>query len=276
MAGAGRLSPAVGPADAREDQGRMTTPQIDNGLWARTYHPAGAAAPRLICLPHAGGSASFFFPVSRALTPGIEVVAIQYPGRQDRRLEPCVPDLSELTRLVFEVIRPLTDRPLALFGHSMGASIAFEVARLLEQEADVAPIRLFASGRRAPSRDRHETVHLLDDAGLLADVRQLSGTDMAILGDDELLRMALPAIRNDYRAAETYSYVPGPPLRCPITVFTGSDDPKTTPDEAASWSEHTSGESELKVFPGGHFFLTRHQPEILRTIAQQMTANRPG
>nr|BFE59143.1 alpha/beta fold hydrolase [Dactylosporangium thailandense] len=251
----------------------MTTPQLDTGLWARTYHPAAAGAPRLVCLPHAGGSASFYFPVSRTLAPAIEVVAIQYPGRQDRRLEPCVPDLPELARLVFQVLRPMTDRPLALFGHSMGASLAFEVARLLEQEAGVVPTRLYASGRRAPSRFRHETVHLLDDAGLLADVKRLSGTDAAILGDEELLRMALPAIRNDYKAAETYKYEPGPLLTCPITVFTGADDPKTTPEEAGAWAEHTTGETELKVFPGGHFFLTRHQGEILGTIRRQVTGS---
>jgi surfactin synthase thioesterase subunit len=250
----------------------MTTPQIDTGLWARTYHPAAAGSPRLVCLPHAGGSASFYFPVSRALAPGIEVVAIQYPGRQDRRHEPCVADVPELARLVFQVIRPLTDRPVALFGHSMGASVAFEVARLLEQDAGVVPLRLFASGRRAPSRPRHETVHLLDDAGLLADVKRLSGTDAAILGDDELLRMALPAIRNDYKAAETYTYLPGPPLAAPITVFTGADDPKTTPAEAGAWAEHTTGGAELKVFPGGHFFLTRHQGEILGTIRRHLAA----
>ncbi|WP_433618858.1 thioesterase II family protein [Dactylosporangium sp. CA-139114] len=251
----------------------MTTPQLDTGLWARTYHPAAAGSPRLVCLPHAGGSASFYFPVSRTLAPAIEVVAIQYPGRQDRRLEPCVPDLPELARLVFGVLEPMTDRPLALFGHSMGASLAFEVARLLEQEAGVVPVRLYASGRRAPSRLRHETVHLLDDAGLLADVKRLSGTDAAILGDEELLRMALPAIRNDYKAAETYKYEPGPLLTCPITVFTGADDPKTTPEEAGAWAEHTTGETELKVFPGGHFFLTRHQGEILGTIRRQVTGS---
>ncbi|WP_432840077.1 thioesterase II family protein [Dactylosporangium sp. CA-092794] len=253
----------------------MTTPRIDRGLWTRTYHPADPGAARLVCLPHAGGSATFFFPVSRALSPGIEVVAIQYPGRQDRRREPLVPGVPELARLVFEVVRPFTDRPLALFGHSLGASVAFEVARLLERDAGAVPVRLFVSGRRAPSRHRQETVHLLDDAGLLADVRRLSGTDAAILGDEDFLRMALPSIRNDYRAAETYSYVPGPPLACPITVFTGDDDPKTTTGEAAAWGEHTTGGSELEVFAGGHFFLTEHQPEILRTIAERMTAGRP-
>ncbi|WP_305073038.1 thioesterase II family protein [Micromonospora okii] len=239
----------------------------DNGLWIRRFHPAPAGAPRLVCLPHAGGSASFYFPVSRALSPAVDVLAVQYPGRQDRRHEPCVETIEELARQVFGALRPWRDGPLAIFGHSMGASLGFEVARLIEAETGAPVAHLFPSGRRAPSRRRHETVHLLDDEGLLADVKKLSGTNAAVLGDPELLRAALPAIRNDYRAAETYEYTAGPKLSCPVTVFTGDADPKTTVDEARAWEEHTTGPFDLRVFPGGHFFLAQHQPAILRTIS---------
>ena len=172
---------------------------------------------------------------------------------------------------VFAVLRPWLTAPTALFGHSMGASLAFELARLIEAETGETPAHLFASGRRAPSAHRAETVHLLDDRGLLADVRKLSGTDMAVLGDEDMLRAALPAIRSDYRAAETYAYRPGPPLRCPITVFTGDDDPKTTVEEARAWSTHTTGPFDLQVFPGGHFFLTLHQKAILRRISEVLS-----
>ncbi|WP_320064922.1 thioesterase II family protein [Micromonospora sp. RTGN7] len=239
----------------------------DNGLWVRRFHPAQAGARRLVCLPHAGGSASFYFPVSRALSPAVEVLAIQYPGRQDRRHEPCVDNIPELARQVFEVLRPWRDEPLAIFGHSMGASLGFEVARLMEAESGTPAAHLFPSGRRAPSASRNETVHLLDDEGLLADMKKLSGTEAAVLGDPELLRAALPAIRNDYRAAETYEYVPGPKLSCPVTVFTGDADLKTTIDEAQAWERHTTGPFALQVFPGGHFFLAQHQPAILRTLS---------
>ncbi|GHJ16545.1 MULTISPECIES: thioesterase II family protein [unclassified Micromonospora] len=242
----------------------------DNGLWVRRFHPAPDGAPRLVCLPHAGGSASFFFPVSRALSPAVEVLSVQYPGRQDRRHEPCVPSIGELARQVADVLRPWRDRPLAFFGHSMGATLGFEVARLVEAEGG-AVAHLFPSGRRAPSCHRHETVHLLDDEGLLADVKKLSGPNSAVLGDPDMLRAALPAIRSDYRAAETYTYAPGPKLSCPVTVFTGDADPKTTVDEARAWSEHTTGAFDLHVFPGGHFFLASHQPAILRTLSAALT-----
>ncbi|WP_328348256.1 thioesterase II family protein [Micromonospora sp. NBC_00421] len=248
----------------------------DNGLWVRRFHPAPAGTPRLVCLPHAGGSASFYFPVSRALSPAVEVLSIQYPGRQDRRHEPCVDNIPELARQVFRVLRPWIDEPLAIFGHSMGASLGFEVARLMEAETGRPVTRLFASGRRAPSCHRDETVHLLDDEGLLADVEKLSGTNVATLGDPDMLRAALPAIRNDYRAAEKYEYTPGPKLSCPVTVFTGDDDPKTTVDEARVWQEHTTGPFDMHVFPGGHFFLTPHQPAILRTLSATLTRTAVG
>ncbi len=254
----------------------MSTRDADNGLWVRRYHPAPAGSPRLVCLPHAGGSASFYFPVSRSLSAtslsaAIDVLAIQYPGRQDRRQEKCVDNLHELAGQVHDVLKPWLDEPIAIFGHSMGASLGFELARLIETETGGTPTHLFASGRRAPSRYRHETVHLLDDDGLLADVKKLSGTDPAILGDEELLRLALPAIRSDYRAAETYEYRPGPPLSCPITVFTGDNDPKTTVEEAKAWSEHTTGAFDLNVYAGGHFFLAQHQAPILRTISTALS-----
>ncbi|TBO55983.1 thioesterase [Streptomyces kasugaensis] len=247
----------------------MSVTDTDNGLWIRRFATSAENAPQLVCLPHAGGSASFYYPVATALAPAVEVLAIQYPGRQDRRQESCVDDIHELAGRLFTILRPLMGRPMALFGHSMGATLGFELARLMEQAGQPVS-RLFASGRRAPSRPRHESVHLLDDQGLLADVRKLSGTDSRILDDEELLRMALPAIRADYRAVETYVYRPGPELTCPVTVFTGDDDPKTTLDEARDWATHTTGAFDLDVFPGGHFFLTEHQPAILRKIAQQL------
>lgn len=239
--------------------------------WIRRYHSPPSSDMRLICLPHAGGSASFYLPVSRALAPALDVLAVQYPGRQDRRREPCIDDVRGLAREVYTALGDVAGRPLALFGHSMGASVAFEVARMIEHQQGVRPVRLFVSGRRAPSVFREEFVHLRDDEGLLSEVRMLSGTDPGILGDDEMIRAALPALRSDYRAAETYLWAPGPPLSCPITVFAGDADPKATLDEARAWREHTTGSFDFRVFPGGHFFLTRYQSQLLEVISDQLS-----
>ncbi|MER7757403.1 alpha/beta fold hydrolase [Kitasatospora sp. NPDC097643] len=251
----------------------MTAPDpAEYDLWIRRFHQAPDAPVRLLCLPHAGGSASFYFPVSAALSPGIEVLAVQYPGRQDRRSEPSIGTVAELADRIHRVVAPVEDdRPLALFGHSMGAVLGFELARRLEADGR-APAVLFASGRRGPATHRDERVHLRDDDGLVAELKALSGTNTALLGDEEILRMILPAIRNDYRAIETYRRPEGGPLSSPIVALIGDADPKSSVEEAKAWAEETTGDFRLKVFPGGHFYLAAHQREVLAEITDGLAA----
>ncbi|MCX5195608.1 alpha/beta fold hydrolase [Streptomyces sp. NBC_00249] len=253
----------------------MTTPSTpsnahDDSLWVRRFQPRPDSAVRLVCLPHAGGSASFYLPMARTMPDFVDVLCVQYPGRQDRRTEPLLDTVPALADQVFTALLPWADRPLAYFGHSMGASVAYEVARRFEREKGVVAAALFASGRRAPSAPRHETAHLLDDRGLIEEVKSLSGTDTRLLGDDEVLRMVLPAIRADYRAAETYTPEPGEPLHCPVVAMIGSDDPKVTEAEAAAWSTHTEGPFALRVFSQGHFYLVRDQAEVIRTLSTHL------
>ncbi|GAA3435901.1 thioesterase II family protein [Kutzneria kofuensis] len=236
----------------------------------RRFHPAPAARARLVCLPHAGGSASFFFPLAKALAPAIEVLAVQYPGRQDRRHEPPVGSIPALADDILDALRHLDDRPLALFGHSMGAITGYEVALRMADAGLPAPVHLFASGRRAPSRYRDESVHQVSDDRLVAELRTLGGSDAAMLEDPELLEMILPAIRGDYRAVETYRHDPGRRLDCPITVFTGDADPRVSLDEARAWTRHTTGPTDLRVLPGGHFFLVEQAVPMIRTIAEKL------
>ncbi|MFB7508346.1 thioesterase II family protein, partial [Streptomyces broussonetiae] len=218
----------------------------------------------------AGGSASFYFSVSAQLSSVAEVFAVQYPGRQDRRKEVSPTDIATLADQLYDALGPaLKARPTTFFGHSMGATLGFEVARRLEHDHGVVPRALVASARRAPSCPREESVHLRDDDGLVEEMRQLSGTDSAILDDEELIRMALPAIRADYRVAETYVYEPGPDLRCPIVGLVGDNDPKVTVEEARAWSRHTATSFDFHVFQGGHFYLTSHQKEVLDLLARQ-------
>ncbi|PRY21330.1 thioesterase II family protein [Pseudosporangium ferrugineum] len=242
---------------------------LERDLWIRRFTPGPPGTARLVCFPHAGGSAPFYLPVSRALAPVADVLAVQYPGRQERRTEKCLDSIGELADRIGELLLPLADRPLVLFGHSMGATLAFEVACRL-REHGIVPRHLVVSGRRAPSRRRDEWVHTLDDAGIIAEMAALSGTDRAILGNPDLLRMILPALRGDYRAIETYRFPGGAPLSCPITALTGDADPRVTPDEVEAWKEHTSDAFDLRVFPGGHFFLTHHQEQILDLLRSRL------
>ena len=240
--------------------------------WIRRYHPASDAGVTLVCLPHAGGSASFFHPVSAALAGSVDVVAVQYPGRQDRHDEPQVAGIADLAAAVADQVATLGPRPVALFGHSMGAVVGYEAAVLLER-AGHPPVHLFASGRRAPSRGRPEAVHRLSDDGLVAHVQQLDADTgvAAALADPDVRAMALPALRADYRAVETYPVTQGPPLRCPITVFTGRDDPVVSAAEAAAWDGHTLGGFACLTFPGHHFFLVAQRAAILAEIQHRLT-----
>ncbi|NYF58121.1 thioesterase II family protein [Micromonospora purpureochromogenes] len=237
----------------------------DNGAWIRRFHPAPDAPTRLVCFAHAGGSASYFYPVSQALSPSLDVLAVQYPGRQDRRAEPAFEDVPRLVDVLVDEVAVWADRPLALFGHSLGATVAFEVARRLQARGTEVSA-LFASGRRAPSRHRPAWVHEGDDDALISEMLKLEGTDAQMLTDPELVRMILPALRADYRAAETYRYQPGPPLTCPVYALTGDADPQVDVPDAESWREHTTGPFALHVFSGGHFYLNRHAPQVLALI----------
>ncbi|MGP3976068.1 thioesterase II family protein [Streptomyces sp. 8N114] len=250
---------------------RSTAPAPRSDRWLRRLASAPGARARLICFPHAGGSASFFFPLRRSLPDTVEAYAVQYPGRQDRLGEPCLSSIDELADAVCEVLREEPGTPLVLFGHSMGAILAFEVARRRERSGAGSPLGLIVSGRRAPSLTRTETVHQLDDAGLIDEIRRLSGTDDALLDDPDMREMILPALRADYRAIETYRKSPGPPLGCPLSVFVGDEDPRASPAEAEAWRDHTSGDVTFHVFSGGHFYLSDRPQEFADTLAHELT-----
>ncbi|MFF9351272.1 thioesterase II family protein [Streptomyces sp. NPDC014734] len=243
----------------------------ENSAWIRRFHPAPESGVRLLCLPHAGGSAPFYFPMSRALSPAVDVLCLQYPGRQDRRQDPGIDNIPDYADAIVAELKPWLDVPTAFFGHSMGAVLAYEVALRLERDGLPGPIALFASGRRAPSRYREENVHRRDDDGIVKEMQLLSGTDSRILGDEEILRMVLPAIRSDYTAVETYRSEAGAAVSAPITVFTGDSDPRTSLEEAEAWRAHTTAEFDIRVFPGGHFFLANHADEIIEIISKSIS-----
>lgn len=243
--------------------------------WLRRFHPCPDAPVQLVCLPHAGGSASFYFPFSQALSGSAEVLGVQYPGRQERHHEAGITDLHALAdRITEAVAEGVDDRPLALFGHSMGAMLAFEVAARLE-DSGTEVAALFASGRRAPSRHRPpENVHAFTDEQLVAVLAELGGTDTELLSEPYVLRMILPAVRSDFEAVETYRYRPRPPLRCPIVALVGDRDPRVDLDETDAWADHTVGSFDLQVFPGAHFYLSAQQTAVVGLVRKRLSSGR--
>lgn len=242
------------------------TAALSQNVWMRRYHPADRDAVRLVCFPHAGGSASYYFPLSRALAPRVEVLAVQYPGRQERSREVASGCIHELADRIAEAAEGWLGRPTAFFGHSMGATLAFEVAHRLERDVAFDLLHLFVSGRRAPSRVRSENLHELGDDAIVAELRRHNATDDRLLTDRDMLRMIMPVLRGDYRAIETYRENPGTRVRCPMTVLVGDADPLVTRDEAEAWRAHTSGPTAVRYFPGGHFYLNEQPDEVLATV----------
>ncbi|KUM99145.1 hypothetical protein AQI95_40315 [Streptomyces yokosukanensis] len=247
-----------------------------NNTWFRRFTTVAGVGPRLVCFPHAGGSATAYMHLARTLPADFDVLSVQYPGRQDRYGEAPFTDLAPLVEAVAEELaRELAadpGRPYALFGHSMGSLVAFETARLLVERELPGPQRLFLSGRGGAHLPNSADYHLFDDADVLADVRELGGTDQIMLDDPEILRMVLPALRADYRALGTYRFVAGEPLTAPITALTGDRDPMVTVQEARTWREHTSGDFALKVFPGGHFYLAERIGPVAAAVTEGLLA----
>ncbi len=246
----------------------MTAPP-QRSRWLRNFHPAPTARVRLVCFPHAGGSASYYFPLSVALSPEFEVYGVQYPGRQDRHSEPFVESIDELADEVFAALGTLPAAPTAFFGHSMGAVLAFEVARRSESIEGRRPVTVFASGSRAPSRYGDEREYK-DDRALVDVMRELGGTDPRVLGDPELLSTFLPAFRNDYRALQDYHRGTDVGISAPIVVMTASDDPKTSEAAARAWHEHTTGGGDFHTFTGGHFFLEKQPQKVIEVVARTL------
>lgn len=239
--------------------------------WVVFPKPNAGARLRLFCFPYAGGGALIYRPWGAALSPHVEVCAIQLPGRGGRMSEEPLVKLSQVVEAVAQALQPYFDKPFAFFGHSMGALISFELARQLAREGRRAPQHLFVSGHRAPHLPETEPpFYNLPDAELINELRRLNGTPQEVLENPELMQLMLPLMRADFSVCQTYTYVAAPPLTCPLTAYGGTGDTAVEREHLEAWRQHTTSAFALRMFPGDHFFLHTSQPSLLRALAQQL------
>ena len=196
---------------------------------------------------------------------------MQFPGRGERMLETPYTKVSPLVEAMAIAMRDYLDKPFAFFGHSLGAVVGYELARHLQKEYGLQPRQLFVSGRRAPHVPNHEppTYDLPQDE-FIEELRRLNGTPKEVLEQPELLHMILPLLRADFEMVQTYSYMEGPPLTCPIMGFAGMQDEEVDVEDVNAWQAHTSASFRLQKLPGGHFFLHTAQSLLLQILSQRL------
>lgn len=226
----------------------------------------GRPARRLICFPHAGGAASFYRGWRQYADPALDVVAVQYPGRENRLREPLVPSMDPLVSAITAELLDLPPLPTVFFGHSMGAAVAYETLLRVERAGAAHVTRLCVSGR-APDDAVRSAVRTDDE--VVEAVTSLGGTHAAVLDDPDLRDLFLPIIRNDYRLIDSYRRSDDAPLlRADVHAFTGSRDPRVTPQEAERWRTTTAGSFSLTVFEGDHFYLVPAAERVARTVME--------
>ena len=243
--------------------------------WIIRSRPNPGARLRLFCLPFAGGGASTYRGWPDHLPVDVEVIAVQLPGREERLREPAYTSAVELSRKLVTVLARYLDRPFALFGHSMGGLVAFELTRTLRAAGLPLPEHLFVSAHCGPRKAFClPPVSGMSDRELLMLIRRMGGTRDEVLQDDDVMKLMLPLLRADLTICETYHYIPEAPLPCPISAFGGVLDDHVRRADVLTWGAETSGGFQARMFPGGHFFLDDAKPRLLQTIAEDLATHR--
>jgi surfactin synthase thioesterase subunit len=233
--------------------------------------PARQPRLRLFCFPYAGGSAFNFTSWRDTLDPTIEICAIQLPGRGARIAEAPIATMPALLQGLAPAITQQSPLPFAFFGHSVGALIAFELARYLRLHGITGPERLFMSGCHAPQfRSPSRQLHRLPDDAFIDELREYNGTPAEVLESRELMALMLPTIRADFAIAEDYRYRSGPLLQMPITVYAGRDEDNKGDGQVDGWAKETSGPCRTTWFDGGHFFINTERDAVLAQLDAEL------
>jgi surfactin synthase thioesterase subunit len=248
-----------------------TLPALTSWIPGRTA--SSNAAFRLFCFPYAGIGVSAYRSWGAALSPDIEICPVQLPGRESRQNEAPLNRLDDIVDAAATGLRPFMNVPFALFGHSMGALLAYELARKLKGNPNLR--RLFVSARRAPHlAEPLAPIASLSSADFVATVQQrYGGIPAPVLACDDLLELLLPRLRADFDALETYVHRPAEPLRCGISVFGGSQDTVSEAD-LREWGLHTTEGARVRMLDAGHLYLESRRDVLVKAIADDIALDR--
>ncbi|MBC2906531.1 thioesterase II family protein [Streptomyces cupreus] len=237
--------------------------------WVRSMTAGDPLGVRVVCFPHSGGSGIAFGEWAAAVPPGVSLMAVQYPGRGDRFGEPPVDDVAAMAGCVAAELLRMPPGDHVLFGHSLGALVAYETALLL-RDAGEEPLALCVSAALPPGRMNNSSIHLAPDDEFWTTLCALGGIEPAIAENAELRDLLLPVIRSDLRAHATYRPRPGTrPLSCPVSCYHGEGDPLVEQAQLAGWASVTSGGFRGTVRPGGHFHVTTDVAELVADVLSQ-------
>jgi pyochelin biosynthetic protein PchC len=247
---------------------------MTRGEWLQTYRRVPSPRARLVCFPHAGAGATVYRRWSALVPADIEVVAVCYPGRQHRLAEPFSPSLAASASGIAAEIARLDPVPCALFGHSMGAVVAYETTLRLERGYGVLPRRLFVSGRWPPGHraPADPALDQADDAELLEHLRQLGNTQLDLFAMAEMRELLLGALRADYRLLADHRPAQLTRTITSVTGYCGDADPGCAIEDVAAWRAVTGGSFRLRVFPGNHFYLDTVTADVVDDVVGQLGA----
>ncbi|HCH00620.1 MAG TPA: thioesterase [Vibrio sp.] len=241
-----------------------------NNKWLTCYKPNPQAKVRLICFPYAGGSASVFHSWLQWLPEWVELHAVQLPGRAERMAEPNIKNMKDYIQGIRSELVALTDKPYALFGHSMGALAAFETSVMLHEAKLPQPEHCLFSAALSPHRqNRMKPISDLPQQAFVEELKKLNGTPEQVFNTPGLLDFCLPYIRADFSVVEQFTTEFSGQLPCKSTVIYGSED-KMNGNDMQEWQSFFTQEVDIKEFTGGHFFI-HYKDNVMKVIEELLT-----
>lgn len=250
----------------------MSMTRLGTERWLVPARSKAQAPTTIVCFPSAGAGATFFAGWRRLLPADVEALAVELPGRESRLGEVPLRDAAAVVDRVGPLLSGLDARQLVLFGHSLGALLAYEVAHWLRDHDGTQPAALIVSASRPPHLpSRLAGITACDDAGVVEGLRRMGCDPSGALSDPEVAELFMPALRADLTIVESYGRARrARPLDIPVLALFGRDDLLTDAGDMADWAEHTAADYAYREFPGGHLFVRDHQAEVVAVVIEEV------